>query len=385
MKIGLDLIEEGKVEVKNKNIGLIINHTSFSSNLNYILEVFEKKEAKIKAIFSPEHGLYGSQKNGEKIEHQKLEYKQVPVYSLYGKNLKPTSEMLDGLDLLIYDIQDVGARFYTYISTMLYSFQSASENGVKFLVLDRPNPIGGTMVEGPVLKDELRSFVGVYNLPIRYALTPGELVNLYAKENGKNNFEIIKIEGWKRSMLFDETGLPWIFPSPNMPSLTSALLYPGICLFEGTNLSVGRGTSKPFEIIGAPWIDEQKLANKLKEKLKEENVGVVPIRFIPYSSKYKDELCRGVYFIVKDKKKLKSVSVAIKTICEISQAYKESFKWEEYTSRDGKKIDHFSLLVGDRKVRKFIENNEDPEEIISSWNKELEAYLKRIEKIKLYE
>ncbi|MGB9759277.1 MAG: exo-beta-N-acetylmuramidase NamZ family protein [Thermoproteota archaeon] len=384
MKIGLDLVEEGKVEVKGKSVGLIINHTSFSSNLSYILEVFEEREAKVKAIFSPEHGIFGSQKDGEKVEHQKLEDKNIPVYSLYGKYLKPTSEMLDGLDLLVYDIQDVGARFYTYISTMLYSFQSASENGVKFLVLDRPNPIGGTLVEGPVLKDELRSFVGAYSLPIRYALTPGELANLYARENGINNFEVIKLEGWKRSMLFDETGLPWIFPSPNMPSLTSALLYPGICLFEGTNLSVGRGTSKPFEVIGAPWINEQKLAKKLKERLKED-VGVVPVRFIPYSSKYKDELCRGIYFVIKDRKKLKSVSVAIKTIYEIFQAYKENFKWDEYISRGEEKVDHFSLLAGDRKVRKLIESNENPEEIISSWNEEQKAYLKRIEKIKLYE
>ncbi|MGB9895508.1 MAG: exo-beta-N-acetylmuramidase NamZ family protein [Thermoproteota archaeon] len=384
MKIGLDLVEEGKVEVKGKSVGLIINHTSFSSNLSYILEVFEEREAKVRAIFSPEHGIFGSQKDGEKVEHQKLEDKNIPVYSLYDKYLKPTSEMLDGLDLLVYDIQDVGARFYTYISTMLYSFQSASENGVKFLVLDRPNPIGGTLVEGPVLKDELRSFVGAYSLPIRYALTPGELANLYAKENGINNFEVIKLEGWKRSMLFDETGLPWIFPSPNMPSLTSALLYPGICLFEGTNLSVGRGTSKPFEVIGAPWINEQKLAKKLKERLKED-VGVVPVRFIPYSSKYKDELCRGIYFVIKDRKKLKSVSVAIKTIYEIFQAYKENFKWDEYISRGEEKVDHFSLLAGDRKVRKLIESNENPEEIISSWNEEQKAYLKRIEKIKLYE
>jgi uncharacterized protein YbbC (DUF1343 family) len=384
MKIGLDLVEEGKVEVKGKSIGLIINHTSFSSKLNYVLEVFEGREAKVRAIFSPEHGLFGSQKDGEKIEHQKLEGENIPVYSLYGKNLKPTSEMLDGLDLLVYDIQDVGARFYTYISTMLYSFQSANENGVKFLVLDRPNPIGGTLVEGPVLKDELRSFVGAYNLPIRYALTPGELANLYARENGISNFEIIKLEGWKRSMLFDETGLPWIFPSPNMPSLTSALLYPGICLFEGTNLSLGRGTSKPFEVIGAPWIDEQKLAKKLREKLKED-VGVVPIRFIPYSSKYKDELCRGIHFIIKDRKKLKSVSVAIKTIYEIFQAYKENFKWDEYISRGEEKVDHFSLLAGDRKVRKLIENNVNPEEIVSSWSDEQKAYLKRIEGIKLYE
>ncbi|MGC8935175.1 MAG: exo-beta-N-acetylmuramidase NamZ family protein [Thermoproteota archaeon] len=384
MKIGLDLVEEGKVEVKGKSVGLIINHTSFSSNLSYILEVFEEREAKVKAIFSPEHGIFGSQKDGEKVEHQKLEDKNIPVYSLYGKYLKPTSEMLDGLDLLVYDIQDVGARFYTYISTMLYSFQSASENGVKFLVLDRPNPIGGTLVEGPVLKDELRSFVGAYSLPIRYALTPGELANLYARENGINNFEVVKLEGWKRSMLFDETGLPWIFPSPNMPSLTSALLYPGICLFEGTNLSVGRGTSKPFEVIGAPWINEQKLAKKLKERLKED-VGVVPVRFIPYSSKYKDELCRGIYFVIKDRKKLKSVSVAIKTIYEIFQAYKENFKWDEYISRGEEKVDHFSLLAGDRKVRKLIESNENPEEIISSWNEEQKSYLKRIEKIKLYE
>ncbi len=384
MKIGLDLVEEGKVEVKGKSVGLIINHTSFSSNLSYILEVFEEREAKVRAIFSPEHGIFGSQKDGEKVEHQKLEDKNIPVYSLYGKYLKPTSEMLDGLDLLVYDIQDVGARFYTYISTMLYSFQSASENGVKFLVLDRPNPIGGTLVEGPVLKDELRSFVGAYSLPIRYALTPGELANLYARENGINNFEVVKLEGWKRSMLFDETGLPWIFPSPNMPSLTSALLYPGICLFEGTNLSVGRGTSKPFEVIGAPWINEQKLAKKLKERLKED-VGVVPVRFIPYSSKYKDELCRGIYFVIKDRKKLKSVSVAIKTIYEIFQAYKENFKWDEYISRGEEKVDHFSLLAGDRKVRKLIESNENPEEIISSWNEEQKAYLKRIEKIKLYE
>ncbi|MEM0076224.1 MAG: DUF1343 domain-containing protein [Thermoproteota archaeon] len=384
MKVGLDLVEEGKIEVRNKDVGLIVNHTSFSSNLNYIFEIFEKNGAKIKAIFSPEHGVYGSQREGEKVENQKLENK-APVYSLYGKNLKPTKEMLEGLDLLVYDIQDVGARFYTYISTMLYSFHSANENGVKFLVLDRPNPIGGNLVEGPILKDELRSFVGAYNVPIRYALTPGELATLYAKENGIDNFEVVKLEGWKRSMLFDETDLPWIFPSPNMPSLTSALLYPGLCLFEGTNLSVGRGTAKPFEMIGAPWIDEQNLAKKLREKLKQEQVGVVPIRFIPHSSKYKDELCKGVYFVIRDKKKLKSVSVAIKVICELIQTYEKNFEWEEYTLEDGKRIDHFSLLSGDNKIRKLIESKEKPEEIIAAWNEEDKAYLKRIEKIKHYE
>lgn len=384
MKIGLDLVDEGKVEVKNKNVGLIINHTSFNSNLKYIVEVFEKREAKIKAIFSPEHGIYGSQKDGEKVEHQKLEDKEVPVYSLYGNFLKPTSEMLDGIELLVYDIQDVGARFYTYISTMLYSLQSARENGVKFLVLDRPNPIGGVLVEGPILKNELLSFVGPYNLPIRYALTPGELATLYAKENGIENFEVTKLEGWKRSMLFDETGLPWIFPSPNMPSLTSALLYPGLCLFEGTNLSVGRGTSKPFEVIGAPWVDEQKLVKKLRERLEHEQVGIIPVRFIPYSSKYKDELCKGIHFFIKDKRNLRSVSVAIKVICEVFQLYEKNFKWEEYISRDGKNIDHFSLLVGDKNVKKLIESNMEPEEIITSWSEEHEAYLKRIEVARLY-
>src|SRR4029077_9566208 len=222
----------------------------------------QAKEVKLVALFSPEHGIRGQLDS--QVGDSKAEKPGLPVYSLYGKLRRPSAEQLKDIDTLVYDIQDIGCRFYTFMTTMAYIMESAAQNKLKVIVLDRPNPIGGVVVEGPLLDKDQESFIGYHPLPVRHGMTLGELAQLYNRERNINaDLQVIKVEGWKRDLLYDQTGLAWINPSPNMRSLTEALLYPGVGLLETTNVSVGRGTDRPFEILGAPWIDEHKLAAAL--------------------------------------------------------------------------------------------------------------------------
>ena len=320
---GADVLRQGKgILAKGAKVGLITNHTGHDRNRRSTLDFLRtSNEVELTVLFSPEHGLHG--KLDEKVNDGTDAKSGLKIYSLYGKSRKPTQEQLAGIDALIFDIQDVGCRFYTYISTMGLAMEAAAEAGVKFIVLDRVNPIGGATVAGPVRLGPSQ-FIAYHDIPVRHGMTVGELAQMINVERTLGaKLQVVKIEGWKRGQLFDTTGQPWTNPSPNMRCLTQALLYPGIGLLE-TAMSVGRGTDTPFEVIGAPYIDDIKLANQLNA-LGQPGVRFVPIRFTPDYSVHKDESCGGVNIIITDRNKLLAVPLGIDIARVLHELYPKRF------------------------------------------------------------
>ena len=310
VKLGIDVLAENNFSIiKNKKVGLIINHTSINSNWRSTIEIIaESNVCELVAIFTPEHGFDG--KLDEYINYGDSLIYNVPVYSLYGETLRPEKRMIRNIDYLIFDILDIGTRFYTYIGTMKYCMEVANENNIGFIVLDRPNPINGIDISGPMLKKiNVFGLAGVHNLPIRHGMTPGELALLFkADEKMQLNLNIIKMEGWKREMWFDETELPWLNPSPNIRNMNQASLYPGLGLFERLNVANKRGLPSPFEMIGAPWINAYDFVNSLN-KYNLPGVNFTPIKFFPEEHKYSNELCEGIYITITDREKLEPVKL----------------------------------------------------------------------------
>ncbi len=297
--LGNDRLLHEKLDlVKGKRVGLIVNHTARLSNGQFLVDALLEKGVKVTALFGPEHGVRGEAAAGEKIPDSTDEKTGIPVYSLYGKIRKPTPEMLENVDVLVYDIQDVGARFYTYISTMGLCMEAAAGKGIPFIVLDRPNPLGGLTVDGPMLEESQKSFVGMYPIPVVYGLTCGELAMMInAKQwlaNGSRcDLTVVEMKGWERRMLWSATGLEWIPPSPNIRTAQAALVYPATCFIEGTNVSEGRGTAMPFQFIGAPFVDGKLLVRLLQKQ--SHRIGLTDTSFSPVSSKHSGEMCNGIY------------------------------------------------------------------------------------------
>ena len=336
---GIDVLLKKKLHfIQSRKIALVTNHSGVDKNLvpNY-KRLMEVEDVELKVIFSPEHGLFGESEAGEKINYTEL--KELPkVISLYGGTRKPSAEMLDGVNLIIYDIQDIGARFYTYISTLGLVMEAGAELGIPVLVLDRPNPIRGDIIEGPILDIKYQSFVGQYPIATRYGGTVGELAKKIIKNKWITSLpelEIIKMEGWQPNAWFDQTDLPWVAPSPNIPDLKTAIIYPGMCLFEGTNVSEGRGTPNPFKWIGAPWIDGKKLSQTLNN-FKLPGVVFVPKSFIPVeipgkseNPKFKNQKCHGIEVWVTDRDQYKSIDVGVLTLFSIYNMYPNDIKIRE--------------------------------------------------------
>ena len=336
---GIDVLLKKKLHfIQSRKIALVTNHSGVDKNLvpNY-KRLMEVEDVELKVIFSPEHGLFGESEAGEKINYTEL--KELPkVISLYGGTRKPSAEMLDGVNLIIYDIQDIGARFYTYISTLGLVMEAGAELGIPVLVLDRPNPIRGDIIEGPILDTKYRSFVGQYPIATRYGGTVGELAKKIIKNKWITSLpelEIIKMEGWQPNAWFDQTDLPWVAPSPNIPDLKTAIIYPGMCLFEGTNVSEGRGTPNPFKWIGAPWIDGKKLSQTLNN-FKLPGVVFVPKSFIPVETpgksenpKFKNQKCHGIEVWVTNRDQYKSIDVGVLTLFSIYNMYPNDIKIRE--------------------------------------------------------
>ena len=336
---GIDVLLKKKLHfIQSRKIALVTNHSGVDKNLvpNY-KRLMEVEDVELKVIFSPEHGLFGESEAGEKINYTEL--KELPkVISLYGGTRKPSAEMLDGVNLIIYDIQDIGARFYTYISTLGLVMEAGAELGIPVLVLDRPNPIRGDIIEGPILDIKYQSFVGQYPIATRYGGTVGELAKKIIKNKWITSLpelEIIKMEGWQPNAWFDQTDLPWVAPSPNIPDLKTAIIYPGMCLFEGTNVSEGRGTPNPFKWIGAPWIDGKKLSQTLNN-FKLPGVVFVPKSFIPVETpgksenpKFKNQKCHGIEVWVTDRNQYKSIDVGVLTLFSIYNMYPNDIKIRE--------------------------------------------------------
>ena len=340
VRTGLNVLITEKLEIiKGKKVGLVTNHTGVDRSGKPNFEILMKlSDVDLKAIFAPEHGFYGNVSRGQIVDDQEQDGLPV-IYSLYGNTDKPTPDMFEGLDVIIYDIQDVGARFYTYISTLGLVMEAAAEADLPIIVLDRPNPLNGITIEGPVLDINYKSFVGMYPIPIRYGLTVGELAKMIVSEKWINTIPeitVIEMENWRREMYFDETGLRWIPPSPNIPDMETAIRYPGLCLVEGTNVSEGRGTDHPFKYIGTPWINSEELVLFLKQKHLQ-GVSFEPISFTPVSipgrsedPKYKNKECFGVHVIITDKLKYRPVQTGVQLIRTIKKLYPEEFEWNDF-------------------------------------------------------
>ncbi|WP_261129310.1 DUF1343 domain-containing protein [Bacillus sp. Marseille-Q3570] len=324
---GLMVLMKNHEDYRGLNIGLIINHTSVTADLQMSIDALLACGLNVTAIFSPEHGLRGQVKEGEHIDHQTDERSGLPVYSLYGKNKTPKEEWLETIDLLVFDIQDLGVRFYTYIYTLANTMKLAGQLGKKYIVCDRPNPISGNRIEGNRLDMQYASFIGNYQLPIRHGMTVGELAKYFNDEfNFNTDLTVIPMKNWKRVMWFEDTGLTWIPPSPNAPSVEMAQVYPGTCFFEGTNVSEGRGTTKPFEWVGAPWIDPYKWMQQL-DGYDLEGVLFREVVFQPAISKYKGETCQGLHIHVFDRDLFKPVETASAMIETLKSTHPDSFEW----------------------------------------------------------
>ncbi len=325
--LGIDVLERDRFQaLDGRRVGLITNHTGINrSGVRTIDLLHAAENVELVSLFSPEHGLQGKL-DVANIDDMRDEATGLPSYSLYGKTRRPNTEHLQEIDTLVFDIQDIGTRFYTYFSTMGMAMEAAAEQGLRFVVLDRPNPIGGLLVEGPVLDTGSESFVGYHPIPVRHGLTLGELAEMIRQDRGLElELEVVEVENWRRGDYWDATGLTWINPSPNMRSLNQAVLYPGIGLLETTNLSVGRGTDTPFEVIGAPWIDGGQLAKSLNG-LSLPGVRFVSIRFTPDASKFVNEACQGVNVIVVDRQAFRSVEVGLQMASVLRRLYPDD--WE---------------------------------------------------------
>ncbi len=352
-----------------KRVGLITNQTGINRKLVPTWQILDNHpDIELVALFAPEHGLSGSVQAGLRIKSEDR------VYSLYGQHQAPTPEMLAPVDVLLYDIQDVGSRFYTYISTLLGALKSAARENIPLIVLDRPNPLTGQVVEGPVLEPAFRSFVGAHPLPIRYGMTPGELARLFNHEAGiEADLKVVPLKNWKRSLWFDETGLPWVFPSPNMPTLVTATLYPGFCLVEGTNLSEGRGTTRPFELVGAPWLESSRLVKRLNQ-LRLPGVRFRAQAFTPTFSKYAGELCQGLQVHVSDRQQFQPVATALHLLAEVHKLHPQQMVFNQ----------GFDRLGGSASLRQALEAGRPAPEILKTWQPGLESFRNRQAPFLLY-
>ena len=388
VKIGAELLIEKHLDLlRDKRVGIITNHTGVLPDGRHIVDVlYEHEHIDVTVLFGPEHGIRGDA--DRPVEHGKDPTTGLPVYSLYGDTRKPTAEMLEHVDVLIFDIQDVGARFYTYISTMNNAMEAAAELGKEFIVLDRPNPITGTYVDGNILEEEHRSFVGIQPIPVAHGMTVGELAKMFNEEgwleNGvKADLTIIETENYARDMWYDETGLPWIKPSPNMLMLNTAIVYPATCFLEGTNVSEGRGTGHPFEWFGAPWIGAEDLVHTLNGY---ELPGVVfePVSYVPvdvvdgiqiHPPKFMGETCYGAAMRITDRNAFQSVRTGVYILYTLRWIYRDEFEFRD---------NRMDRLWGSDRIRLSIEEGNDPAEIIGKWQEEFDKFLSIREKYLLY-
>ncbi|MFN2578235.1 MAG: exo-beta-N-acetylmuramidase NamZ domain-containing protein [Pyrinomonadaceae bacterium] len=370
---GIDVLErDGFKQLNGLRIGLITNQTGRDRAGHSTIDVlFKAPNVKLVALFSPEHGIRGLA--DDKVSDTKDDQTGLPVYSLYGETRRPKPEQLKDIDALVYDIQDIGARFYTYTATLGNAMEEAAKAKLPLFVLDRPNPINGVDVEGAVADTDKFSFTAYYAIPVRYGMTIGELARFFNEEKHLGaDVRIVQIENWRRSMWFDSTGLTWINPSPNMRSLTEAALYPGIGLLETTNVSVGRGTDTPFEVVGAPWIDAPKLAGYLNSR-RIPGVRFVPIRFKPNASVFKNEECAGLNIVITDRSRFQSVLTGIEIAVALHSLYPADWKVDSY----------LRLLVNSDTLER-LKRGESADELLRSWSAPLETFRRQRARALLY-
>ena len=373
VRTGIDVLErQNYAPLAGLRIGLITNQTGVDGEGRRTIDLLAHAPGvKLKAIFSPEHGLYG--KANGRVASMKDPSTGLPVYSLYGKQRRPDDQMLKGLDAMVFDIQAAGVRFYTYVTTLGYAMEAAARTGLAFYVLDRPDPLGGSIVEGPILDADLRSFVSYFPLPIRYGMTVGELAEMFNKEEKLGlRLHVIKMQGWERSDWYDETGLPWVNPSPNLRSLTESILYPGVAMVEGANVSVGRGTDTPFELLGAPWINAKGLARYLNSR-DIQGVRFIPVDFTPRSDAYAGKVCHGVQIFLVDRQALDTPELGVELASALYQLFPSNFE-----------LNRTLPLVGSKWVLEDIGERVDPKRIESLWQDQLMKFRSLRKKYLLY-
>ena len=375
---GIDVIDRYDSLLRVKNIGLITNPTGVDKNLKSTIDILNSKY-QLKALFSPEHGIRGDVQAGAKVESYTDAQTGLPVYSLYGNTKHFTAEALLGIDLIVMDIQDIGSRFYTYLYTMAYAMEDCAKFNIPFVLLDRVNPLGGELIDGNILNTTFKSFVGNYPIPVRYGLTLGELAILINQEFSINcSLEIVKLEGWSRNLYFDETDLSWINPSPNIPTIDTAIIYNATCLLEGTNVSEGRGTTKPFEIIGAPWIDAYQLSEVMNSN-KFCGVTFRPTYFTPSFSKHQGELCSGIQIHIIDRKGVKAFEIGVALIYTLMDLYVSKFSFLPPYYEGGHFF--FDHLAGTDQIRL---RETDYKSMMGTFSKDLSLFSELKKKYHLY-
>ncbi|MBP7736701.1 MAG: DUF1343 domain-containing protein [Spirochaetes bacterium] len=371
---GLDRLLARSDTLRNRNVGLIANHTSVNNALRYSWDLLSGEGVEIRKIFSPEHGLFGTEQDQVPVSGRiDFPFDIINLYGETGDSLAPVRSHLAGLDCVLFDIQDIGTRYYTYVNTMVLFLKELHSQDIELMVLDRPNPLGGNAVEGPVLKKGFESFVGLLPVPVRHGLTAGELARLavdYFKLDV--NLRVIEMTGWSRDMFYDDTGLPWVPPSPNMPTLKTAFVYPGMCLFEGTSASEGRGTTTPFEMIGAPGVSPRDLADRLNEW---DLPGVYfrPVYFKPTFNKFRGETVGGVYIHVTDREIFRPFLAGIALVCALRDMM-PGFQFLSGVYEFNDRHPAFDLLAGGSVIREMICEGKPLDRIEALWEKEEKVF-----------
>ena len=351
--------------LRGRRVGVVANPASVDGSFRHLVDrAAAAPSVTLAAVFGPQHGFRADlQDNMVESPHARDGRRRVMVYSLYSETREPTAEMLSGLDALVIDLQDVGARIYTFVHTMANCLRAAARHRVPVIVCDRPNPIGGAAIEGPMLVEGYESFVGLFPIPMRHGMTIGELARLFNERFGIGaELEVVPLEGWRRDMYWDETGLPWVLPSPNMPTLDTAVVYPGGVLFEGTQLSEGRGTTRPFELLGAPWIRADELAQHLRDR-QIPGVELEPAAFVPTSSIFAGQSCNGLRIVLKDRSSLDSVGLGVEIRCALQRLYPGVFQ-----------LDPALHMVGSRTVLQAIKEGQEPQSIAAAWQPPLDEF-----------
>lgn len=387
VRIGLEqCIASPPGSLQAKRLGLLCNQASTDHRFRHSRDLFlQYFPGQLCCLFSPQHGFFSArQDNMIESDHSVDPLSGLPVYSLYGETRKPYSSMFVDIDVLLIDLMDVGTRVYTFIWTVAYCLQTAAETGVKVVILDRPNPIGGK-VEGNVLNQDWSSFVGLWPIPMRHGLTVGEMALLCNNEMEIGaELEVVPVQGWQRDMLYPDTGLPWVFPSPNMPTFTTALVYPGQVIWEGTNISEGRGTTLPFELVGAPFLDFREVLQEIRNI---ELPGCIfrPLAFEPTSGKWAGETCQGFQLHVTDSETFMPYRTSLVLMQALLRLYPDDFLYKDPPYEYEFKRLPMDLIIGDQGVRKALEMGEDVVQLEYSWQDDLQEYQERIQPVLLYE
>lgn len=386
MQLGINtLVSRGFDLLKGRNVGLCTNIASCNSDLEPTIVLFTKQKVfKLTAVFAPEHGVFGALQDQVRARDYYDKTRKIRIYSLYNMSPVLNKTVLKKIDVLVIDLFDIGTRYYTFLWSALLLIEQAARLGKKIIILDRPNPLSGEIVQGPVLEPEYISFVGLYPIPVRHGMTIGELCLFVNDElDLDGDIEVVKLKGWKRRAFFKDTGLYWTVPTPNMPTFSTALVYPGMCLLEGTNVSEGRGTTRPFEIFGAPWIGPFAFVKTLNKK-KIRGVKFRPTFFIPTFNKYNNRLCGGAQIYVTNMRRFDPFSVGLEIIRTIKNLYPGRFRWRPPPYEHETRRLPFEILTGNAWIKQAMDKNRSVSSIKKRWQMELYRFKRKRRKYLLY-